>query len=138
MADPAVHAYLEQLDAYFNDPGQAPHKHPPRPPSSDVAIEVGAAAAAVLAYILEYQKTGQLPDHEPSVQTKLEVANMIDEVRDGKEAEARIREAFQQSEKVVGAQRCSQSGGGGGQHRPEEVRSQEDVQDVGDRPPPGG
>ena len=76
-AGPGVVAYTEQLLAYYHDPSAAPHDHPPAPPTPDVVIEVSAAVAQLAALVLEYQKTGQTPDQEPSPETKLAVAEMI-------------------------------------------------------------
>jgi hypothetical protein len=78
VSSPAVIAHLEQLNAYYDDPTAAPHTDPPPPPSPEVAAELCAATAQLLAYIIEYRRSGQLPDREPSVQTRLDVADLLD------------------------------------------------------------
>lgn len=37
----------------------------PKPPTVEIAIDIGAACASLIALVLEYQKTCQPPDMEP-------------------------------------------------------------------------
>jgi hypothetical protein len=78
MSDPALLAYLEQLQAYFKDPARAPHENPPRPPSQEMAIDLAAAGAQILAIYFDYLATGEI-HMQPSVEAQLTAAEYIAE-----------------------------------------------------------
>ena len=75
-ASPGLIAYVEQLAAYHKDPGQAPHKNPPRPPTPEIGIEAAVVIAKMMAMVVDYQQTGELHE-EPSVVARLAVAEII-------------------------------------------------------------
>lgn len=75
---PATLAHVEQFVAYYNDPAMAPHEHPPAPPTPEVACELTASIAQLIAIVLDYQETGELHADNPSVQAKLAAADLID------------------------------------------------------------
>jgi hypothetical protein len=76
--NPALLAYLEQLQAYYEDPSVAPHNNPPRPPTQEMAIDLAAASAQILAIYFDYQATGEV-HMQPSVQAQLTAAEYIAE-----------------------------------------------------------
>jgi hypothetical protein len=89
--NPAVIAFLAQQLAYFKDPRNGPdYANPPKPPTPEIAFEVGVSAASLAAAILDVykivQKTGKVPcclpddcdPYNPSMESRLEVSALFD------------------------------------------------------------
>ena len=72
--------YLQSLEA---DYAAAQHdgpdfSNPPKPPNADVAWEVATLCAKTIATLLDYKKTGKLPENwEPSAESQLDAADII-------------------------------------------------------------
>ena len=87
MSDnPETRAYLANLEAYWAEAqlGLNDGKHMPRPPNAEVAMEVAAICAKAIGQILDFKKTGVLPDLDtpPSPESQLEASALIDSVHE--------------------------------------------------------
>ena len=84
--DPETRAYLVGLEAYWAaaERGENDGKNQPKPPNADVAWEVASLCAKSIAALLDYKKTGKLPDFDwgPSTAAQLEAAAMIAQQED--------------------------------------------------------
>jgi hypothetical protein len=76
-ASPAAIAHLEQVMSYYSDPSQAPHDNPPKPPTADIAIELTASIAQLVAIAIDFERTGEI-HMEPSVEARMTAAEMVD------------------------------------------------------------
>lgn len=81
----AAREYLDSLRNYFEGLGHSGLPTPlealdfPKPPTMEVALEVGAAASRAMAMLLDYRRFGHATA-EPSNESRLEVAAMLDHV----------------------------------------------------------
>ena len=61
--------YLQSLEAYYSaaEHDGTDFSNPPKPPNADLAWEVATLCAKTIATLLDYKKTGKLPENwEPS------------------------------------------------------------------------
>ena len=83
---PVTLAYLRQMEAYWADAelglNDGSIAGQPKPPSSDVAIEVAAICAKAIGQLLDFKKTGIMPGFhtDPSPESQLEASALIDAV----------------------------------------------------------
>ena len=79
--DSETRTYLVGLEQYraAGERGENDGSSPPRPQNRDVAWEVATLISKSIAVLLDYQKTGVLPDFdaEPSMESQLEAAALI-------------------------------------------------------------
>ena len=75
---PAALAHMERLKAYYDDPAAAPHENPPTPPTPEIACELTASIAQLVAIAIDFERTGQV-NMEPSMEAKMTAAALIDE-----------------------------------------------------------
>ena len=56
----AALAHMERLKAYYDDPAAAPHENPPTPPTPEIACELTASIAQLVAIAIDFERTGQV------------------------------------------------------------------------------
>ena len=82
-ASEAAIAHMEQLVAYHKDPTKAPHNNPPRPPSQEVAWELTASMAQIMAVLLDRMLTGEIHPDNPCPEAVLAAGELMEKSLDG-------------------------------------------------------